>query len=209
MLGTPVTGGNVSFYNENPQGAVYPTPVIGMLGLLESLAHSTPSAFQREGNAVALLSAAKDLSLGGSSYLKALHGKIAGRLPELDLDAEKRLQDSLLAAIKAGIINSAHDVSDGGLAIALAECCLTGRRHLLGVKVKLEDLSASGLFSEAPSRVIVSLETKDISELVEICRSSGIECFEIGETGGDSMEIAGFLTIAVTEMEELYFNRFE
>lgn len=209
ILGTPVTGGNVSLYNENPQGAVYPTPVIGMLGLLDDLKHATPSAFQNAGDIVAVIGDSSDLCLGGSSYLKVLHQKIAGRLPKLDLEAEKKMQDALLSAIKAGIIASAHDISDGGLAVTLAESCLTGRRRRVGVKVELEDLSPNALFSEAPSRVVVSLNPEKFSELEEICRANSVACLKIGETGGDSLGIKGLFAIPLSELAALYFNRFE
>jgi len=122
-LGTPVTGGNVSLYNESPSGAVYPTPVIGMVGLIDDLSHITRATFQHDGDAVLLLGEMRG-ELGGSEYLATIHGEVLGAPPRCDLDLEKKVIDSLLEAIRAGAVSSAHDCSDGGLAIALAECCV-------------------------------------------------------------------------------------
>src|SRR5438093_5046980 len=120
-LGTPVTGGNVSLYNECPRGAVYPTPVIGMIGLIDDLDHVTRANFQAEGDAVVLLGM-PTMELGGSEYLARVHNLVAGAPPHCDLEAERDLIEALLAAIQAGAVRSAHDVSHGRLAIALAEC---------------------------------------------------------------------------------------
>ncbi|HEX7239602.1 MAG TPA: phosphoribosylformylglycinamidine synthase subunit PurL, partial [Longimicrobiaceae bacterium] len=119
-LETPVTGGNVSLYNENPRGAIYPTPTIGMVGIVEDLAHVTTSGFRAEGDDVVLLGR-NTAELGGSEYLKTLHGRVAGDAPALDIAAEAALQRALLAAIRAGLVRSAHDPAEGGLAVALAE----------------------------------------------------------------------------------------
>jgi len=204
-LGTPVTGGNVSFYNENPDGAVYPTPVIGMLGLLDNLDQATSMAFQNDGDVVVLLGKG-NLKLGGSSYLKALAGKIAGKLPYLDLQAERRLQDLLLMAIKSGIINSAHDISDGGLAVTLAECCICGREERLGVMVELDDISVNALFSEAPSRAVVSVNNDDLVELMMMCDDYNVPFLPIGMVCSDYLQIGDAVMIMVDEMAELYFN---
>ena len=204
-LGTPVTGGNVSFYNENPDGAVYPTPVIGMLGLLDNLDQATSMAFEHYGDVVVLLGKG-NLKLGGSSYLKALTGRIAGRLPYLDLQAERRLQDLLLMAIKSGIINSAHDISDGGLAVTLAECCICGRGERLGVMVDLDDMSVNALFSEAPSRAVVSVNNDDLVELMMMCDDYNVFCLPIGMVCSDYLQIGDAVMIMVEEMAELYFN---
>src|SRR6185436_6933568 len=119
-LNTPVTGGNVSLYNENPSGAVYPTPVIGMVGLIESQVHITRSNFQAEGDVIILLGE-PTTELGGSEYLARIHQTVAGSPPRCDLDAEHALIEALLESISGGVVNSAHDCSDGGFAVALAE----------------------------------------------------------------------------------------
>ena len=167
---TPVTGGNVSFYNESPNAAVYPTPTIGMVGLIEDLKYVTTSYFKNENDLIYLIG--EDFEeLGGSEYLKIIHNKVAGDSPKLNLDVEKKVQDSVLDLIKNGLINSAHDVSEGGIISAIAECCIINSEKPIGAKVNLpvksrEDFS---LFSESQSRIIVSIskeKQKDFEELL-------------------------------------------
>ena len=158
-LETPVTGGNVSLYNESPTGAVYPTPVIGMVGLIESLDHITRSTFTTPGDTILLLGETRD-ELGGSEYLAAIHGIVAGAPPECDLDREKRAIDALLDAITSGSVTSAHDVSDGGLAVALAESCIAERGSETGATIDLGSLNGvserGALFGESQARFVVS-----------------------------------------------------
>jgi phosphoribosylformylglycinamidine synthase len=204
-LDTPVTGGNVSFYNENPEGAVFPTPVIGMLGLLEDTNQAIPMAFQHTGDVIVLIGE-NELTLGGSSYLKAIHGITAGKLPKLDLGYERNLQEGLLTAIRAGIINSAHDISDGGLAITLAECCICGRRKRLGAVIELPEVSTETLFSEAPSRIVASMAKKHLPELKVILKKQGIRSSVIGVVGGYNFTIKGAFSLLLTEVSDIYFN---
>ena len=180
-LGTPVTGGNVSLYNENPQGAVYPTPTIGMVGLMDDVRHATRAPFQKEGHAIVLLGD-NTSELGGSEYLAWIHGVVAGAPPACDLDAEKRLIDALLEAIGGGHVASAHDCSEGGLAVALAECCVSREATPLGAQV---DLSAWAslplralLFGEAQGRVVVS--TADAPAVLAVAASHGVPAAVIG-----------------------------
>ncbi|MFL5565530.1 MAG: phosphoribosylformylglycinamidine synthase subunit PurL, partial [Gemmatimonadaceae bacterium] len=135
-LGTPVTGGNVSLYNESQSGAVYPTPVIGMIGLIDDLSHITRATFQQDGDAILLLG---DIGgeLGGSEYLASSHGRVIGAPPRCDVDLERKVIDALLDAIRAGVVSSAHDCSDGGLAVALAECCIADRENETGAEIDL------------------------------------------------------------------------
>ncbi len=158
-LGTPVTGGNVSLYNENPSGAVYPTPVVGMVGLVESLAHVTRSAFHDVDDVIVLLGDNTD-EIGGSEYLQRVHGVVAGAPPRCDLAAEKALIEALLESIREGAIRSAHDCADGGLAVALAECVMMDRARTTGADIDLSQWSSlplrALLFGEAQGRVIVS-----------------------------------------------------
>ncbi|HVX38147.1 MAG TPA: AIR synthase related protein, partial [Gemmatimonadaceae bacterium] len=184
-LGTPVTGGNVSLYNENPNGAVYPTPVIGMVGLIESLMHVTPSAFQAERDAIVLLGEPTG-ELGASEYLARIHGVVAGAPPACDLARERALVDALLEAIAGGVVRSAHDCSDGGLAVALAECCVMDRRAPHGARVDLtawRTLPARAvLFGEAQGRIVVSSPSPDT--VVAIAKTHGIAARVIGHVGG-------------------------
>ncbi len=156
---TPVTGGNVSFYNENPEGAVFPTPTIGMLGLVENVKdHVTTMPFKNDGDAIYLLSPAgwtHQDDLGGSEYLAHLHGITAGNAPHFHLDEEKAVQDAMLSLIRRGAVKSAHDISDGGLAVCLAECAIyadgLGADFDLGSSdTRLDSL----LFGEAQSRIV-------------------------------------------------------
>ena len=180
-LQTPVTGGNVSLYNENPTGAVYPTPVIGMVGLIDALAHVTRAAFITAGDAIILLGENTD-ELGGSEYLQRIHDVVAGAPPRCDLAREKALVAALLEAIRAGTIRSAHDCADGGLAVALAECCMMDRAAPRGADV---DLSAwSGLplrallFGEAQGRIVVS--TPDPDAVLAIATRAGVPARRVG-----------------------------
>jgi len=169
---TPVTGGNVSFYNENPEGAVFPTPTIGMLGIVEDVQRdATTIPFRRVGDEIYLLSPAawqhRD-DINGSEYLARIHGLVKGGAPHIDLEEEVAVQTAMLQLIRAGIVQCAHDVSDGGLAVALAECILHGD---LGATVEIE---APGyrrdavLFGEAQSRIVFSVRTEDAVQMREI-----------------------------------------
>src|SRR5262249_28341363 len=138
IFGTPVTGGNVSFYNETDGRGIDPTPVIGMVGIVEESRHVTTSWFKHEGSAIILLGATAD-DLGAGSYAIAISGKSEGRVPKIDLGVELLVQETCLSAIRAGLVESAHDCSDGGVAIALAECCFSTYRHkAIGCAVYLE-----------------------------------------------------------------------
>lgn len=167
VLDTPVIGGNVSLYNENASGAIYPTPVVGMVGLIEDTDHITTQAFKQEGDAVLLLGVTK-AELGGSEFQYAVHGLTEGRPPELDLATERKLLDAVLAAIRSGLVRSAHDLSEGGLAGALAESCISGS---IGANI---ELSAGGLrqdvalFSESQSRILLT-SAPDRAEEPEGC----------------------------------------
>ena len=180
-LGTPVTGGNVSLYNENPRGAVYPTPVVGMVGLIDDLAHVTRAGFSVPGDAVVLLGECTD-EIGGSEYLARVHGLVAGAPPAVDLDGERRLLDALLDAIRGGHVRSAHDCSDGGLAVALAECCMADRARPCGLDADLTAWSAlperAVLFGEAQGRVVVS--TANPAAVLRAAQQRGVPARVVG-----------------------------
>ena len=142
---TPVTGGNVSFYNESPETAVYPTPTIGMVGLVEDLKHITTSYFKDEGDVIYLLGEDKE-ELGGSEYAKVVHNKVAGESPTINLNEEKKLQDTLLNLIRKGLIKSAHDISEGGIVSALAECCIINQERQIGCEVEIPIKSTRRFF---------------------------------------------------------------
>jgi phosphoribosylformylglycinamidine synthase len=180
-LGTPVTGGNVSLYNESTAGAVYPTPVVGMVGLIDDLAHVTRATFRQDGDAVLLLGEMGG-ELGGSEYLATIHGTVLGAPPACDIDCERVAIDALLDAIRAGLVSSAHDCSDGGIAIALAECCIADPEAESGADI---DLSSWGhlsnralLFGETQGRFVVSTPTPE--RFLAITRGAGVSCTRIG-----------------------------
>lgn len=157
-LSTPVIGGNVSLYNETNGTAVYPTPVVGMVGLVENLKHVTTQHFKKAGDLIYLLGDTKD-EFGGSELQKLVYGKIFGKAPELDLEVEASYQAKILTAIKNGLVASAHDVAEGGVAVALAESVIGSNG--LGAEVELEGAVVSALFSESQSRFILSVKPEN------------------------------------------------
>ncbi len=193
-LGTPVTGGNVSFYNENPEGAVFPTPTIGMLGLVEDVEkHTTAAAFRAEGDAVFLLS--PDAwqhrgEIGGTEYLASVHAQTAGDAPHLDLGEEAAVQGAMLDLIRSGLVESAHDVSDGGLAVCLAECTLGG----LGAEIDVERPEGlrldAVLFGEAQSRIVFTARFDDGEMVQDAIVGTGARAVPIGRVGGDRLRLA-------------------
>jgi phosphoribosylformylglycinamidine synthase subunit PurL len=155
VLNTPVIGGNVSLYNETSGTAIYPTPVVGMVGLVTDIDHITTQNFKNSGDLIYLIGETKD-EFGGSELQKLLNGKIFGKAPELKIEIEKERQTQVLGAIRAGLVQSAHDLSEGGLAVAVAES-LFGADHL-GAKVNVEGSLVSALFSETQSRFLISVK---------------------------------------------------
>ena len=180
-LGTPVTGGNVSLYNESPAGAVYPTPTIGMVGLLEDVSRVTAMEFRQPEDAIILFGEPTD-ELGASEYLAWIHGVVAGAPPACDLARERALVETLHESISAGLLHSAHDCSEGGFAVAIAECCIANPLSRHGAMVDLTAWKAipsrAVLFGEAQGRAIVS--TSDAAAVIAIARKHGIPAREIG-----------------------------
>jgi len=206
-FGTPVTGGNVSFYNEDPKRAVFPTPTIGMVGLIEDISHITTQTFKDEGDTVILLGETKE-ELGGSEYLCHVHKLTRGPIPELDIEFESKLQANLLKLIRQGNLKSAHDCSDGGLAVALAECCISNREQFVGAQVSLGDSVRPDclLFGESQSRVIISCEQKHAHEILDECQSAGISAAIIGTTGGDRLRISELVDRPLEKIAEAYYR---
>jgi phosphoribosylformylglycinamidine synthase II len=187
VLDTPITGGNVSLYNEDGETAIRPTPVIGMVGVIDDVSASVPMGFRQEGDAVVLLGETYD-EIGASEYLAEIHGVEAGRVPSIDLDGEKRLCELLVEAARRGITKSAHDLSEGGFGVALAECCISGS---LGVEVSVEgDIAADRfLFSESAGRALVSVDRGDLATLLGLADEMGVPALAIGEVGGEALTI--------------------
>jgi phosphoribosylformylglycinamidine synthase len=207
-LETPVTGGNVSFYNENPEGAIYPTPVIGMLGVLEDVNLVTRSNFPEEGLDILLLGQNRG-EVGGSEYLFVEHGKVAGDAPSLDLSFEKRLQETVLEAIRRGWVRSAHDTSEGGLAVALAECCIMDRERPVGASIQIESRGIRPdflLFGEDQSRIILSCKPEHVQNIVELGQMHGVPVQHLGKTGGDRLVIGNWVDLPLTKLAEIYYT---
>ncbi len=208
VLGTPVTGGNVSFYNENPEGAVYPTPVIGMVGETGSLDATMTADFKEPGDAVLVLGLTAG-QIGGSEYLATIHRTVGGPVPTLDIQAEKRLQDLVLELIGRKLIRSAHDCSEGGLCIALAESLMGSYRK--GNKCGLEIGIPSGLrpdrylFGEDQSRMAISAAEGNLKAIKELAASLNVPVSQIGRvTGTGKFTVGKLIGMLVEKMTNVY-----
>ena len=189
---TPVTGGNVSLYNESPAGVIDPTPTVGMVGIIEKETHITRQYFRDAGDVILLLGSMGG-GLGGSQYLLQLHGKKEGPLPRFDLPSEIAVQESLLSLIQAGLVKSAHDCSEGGIAATLAECCITGTTPI-GAAVALgtrnrERRDDDLLFSESPSRIVLTVAAENAAAALLLLQRGGVEARKLGIVGGDELVI--------------------
>jgi phosphoribosylformylglycinamidine synthase len=207
-LDIPITGGNVSLYNETDGKAILPTPVLGVVGLIEDAATVVRRAFRSEGDAIVLLGETRD-ELGGSEYLKVMHGLVRGVPPRLDLEREAALQRLLIKGVADGLIRSAHDCAEGGLAVTLAECCFdTG----LGAEADIPAVEAFGdvaaLFGESASRVVISIDASRTAELQALAAETGVTATIIGRAGGPRIRVAvagrGVLDELLAEAERLW-----
>jgi len=188
-FGTPVIGGNVSLYNENPAGVVDPTPTIGMVGLIDEERHITTQWFKNAGDVVILAGQAGN-ELGGSQFLKICHGRKQAPPPRVDLELEIKVQNAVRDLIREGLVKSAHDCSEGGLAVALTECCLNPS-GLLGVDVDLNfsDTATEILFNESQSRIVISVAANDAEKMMSILRERGVPSQQLGKVGGDELRV--------------------
>jgi len=201
-LDTPVTGGNVSFYNESGDSAIWPTPVVGMLGLLDDHRLGVPSGFPEAGLAVYLLGETFP-ELGGSEFAETVLGVVAGRPPELDLDRERALHALLIEAASMDAIASAHDCGDGGLAIALVESAIEGG-HGFAVTVATDLPDHVALFSESASRAVVGVALEHEGGFVDLAASHGVPATRLGETGGPRVVFAGSFETTVAYLREIH-----
>ena len=211
FLGTPVISGNVSLYNESFGESIYPTPVVGALGLLEDVTCHGGIAFGTSGDAIVLLGAdsvAGDVSsLGASEYLETVHGLVAG-LPAIDLAAEAAVQRACRRLIAAGLVTSAHDCSDGGLAVALAECCIAGGVGFSG-DFRVDGRWDAALFGETQSRIVVSLPEDRVPELDGVCGEENVPWTRLGRVGGSEFAVAGLIAVPVADLAETWRNAIE
>jgi phosphoribosylformylglycinamidine synthase len=219
----PVTGGNCSLYNQHPAGPIDPTPTVAMVGLIEKPEHITTQWFKDEGDAIILLGDALDaadplLGLGGSAYLQRIHGLKTGTPPRCDLAREKDLHLALRALICSGVIKSAHDCSEGGLAVALAESCLSqqvarGTPRLIGAQIDLTPITATRvdalLFGESQGRIIVSVASVNAGKVLAQAKILGVSATLLGIVGGNTLDIkaaGGTLSCDLHELYDLWWN---
>jgi phosphoribosylformylglycinamidine synthase II len=211
-LEVPVVGGNVSFYNETLGQAVLPTPVIGVVGVVADAGRLATQSFKAAGQRIALLGP-EAVSLGGSEYLWALHGRLAGRLAPLDLEMERRVQAAVRAAVGAGLVTAAHDCAEGGVAVALAESAVTGTAPV-GCEASVPAAARAdlALFGEGPSRVVMTAEPARVREFEALMAESAIPWRWIGITGGERVVIraaAAVLDVSVDRLAHAWRSGFE
>jgi len=193
-FGTPVVGGNVSLYNESPAGVVDPTPTVAMVGLIEKEEHITTQFFKAPGDVIILVGPLGS-EMGASRFLKVCHGRKEGRPPRLDIELEQSVQNSVRDLIRSGLVRSAHDCSEGGLAVAIAECCFNPQNQL-GAKVKVNPSSKDGtsalgtLFSEAQSRILISVAPENLKRALQMLADRKVPHAQIGTVGTDTLEIS-------------------
>ncbi len=207
---TPVTGGNVSFYNETPQSAVHPTPVIGMIGIIEDGEAITPACFQTAGDRV-LLAGTISAELGGSEYQRLILNRLTGRPPQVELEFELRLQQFLRGASGEHLLRSAHDLAGGGLGVTLAEACIGDPARSLGCRVKLPfplrpDLL---LFSESQGVVVMTARAEVVERITELAAAHSVPLAEIGEVTSDGFVIEGLLNLPLEQLSEIHHGTLE
>jgi len=211
-LGTPVTGGNVSFYNESPGGAIFPTPTIGMIGLIEDITKVVSSDFQREGDAILLLDAS-DASgpldgLGGSEYLYKKTGEVLGTAPSCNLEKQASLIRALVELADKRLIHSAHDISEGGFAVALAECCFgQSTEKPMGANVQVQNANIRNdnlLFGERQGIVVLSCDPSNVEKILTISRKHDLEAINIGVVGGNRLLVDDWIDESVEELFSIY-----
>ena len=216
-FGTPVVGGNVSLYNESPAGVVDPTPTVAMVGLIDKEEHVTTQYFKAAGDVIILVGELGD-ELGGSRFLKVCHGRKAGSPPRLDVERELAVQNAVRELIRAGLVRSAHDCSEGGLAVAIAESCFNPD-GLLGAQIEIDDAAhppspgsgvagrpaATVLFNESQSRIVISCAPNDAEKILGVLKTKNIPHQKLGAVGGDTLSINDF-SWPIAEIYDDWFN---
>jgi phosphoribosylformylglycinamidine synthase II len=201
-LGVPVTGGNVSFYNQTAGAAIHPTPVVGVLGVHDDVRKRLTIGFGSAGRGVVLLGRS-EAEFGGSLWARVAHRHLGGRPPAVDLDSERGLAAVLADAAGRGLLDAAHDLSDGGLAIALAECCLAGGQGCV-VRLPGEGEEFTCLFGESAARAVVATAPGAEAEFAALCSQRGVPATVLGVTGGTSLEVTGCFTIPLDELAAVH-----
>ncbi|MEU7488737.1 phosphoribosylformylglycinamidine synthase subunit PurL [Streptomyces sp. NPDC042319] len=198
QLGTPVTGGNVSLYNQTGEAAIHPTPVVAVLGVIDDVARRTPVAFAEEGQLLYVLGDTRD-ELSGSAWAQVVHDHLGGLPPQVDLERERLLAEILISASRDGMIDAAHDLSDGGLVQALVESCLKGGNGARIVVPEGQDPFVT-LFSESAGRAVVSVPRSEELRFTDMCGARGLPATRIGVVDGDSLDVQGQFSIALSEL---------
>ncbi|MGV9265899.1 phosphoribosylformylglycinamidine synthase subunit PurL [Kitasatospora sp. NPDC003701] len=201
-LGTPVTGGNVSLYNQTGETAIHPTPVVAVLGVIDDVTRRTPIGFAEEGQLLYLLGDTED-ELGGSAWTQVVHDHLGGLPPKVDLDREKLLGEILIAASRDGMIDAAHDLSDGGLGQALVESCLKGG-HGARIIVPAGQDPFVFLFSESAGRAVVAVPRSEELRFNDMCTARGLPATRIGVVDGDVLDVQGQFTVSLAELTDAH-----
>ncbi|KOG37990.1 phosphoribosylformylglycinamidine synthase subunit PurL [Streptomyces decoyicus] len=201
-LGTPVTGGNVSLYNQTGETAIHPTPVVAVLGVIDDVNRRTPIAFADEGQLVYLLGDTRE-ELGGSAWSQVVHDHLGGLPPKVDLERERLLADVLISASRDGMIDAAHDLSDGGLIQALVESCLRGGK---GARVVVPDGLDPFvlLFSESAGRAVVAVPRSEELRFTDMCGARGLPATRIGVIDGDAIDVQGQFSLPLSELKDAH-----
>ncbi|MFJ2188616.1 phosphoribosylformylglycinamidine synthase subunit PurL [Kitasatospora sp. NPDC087861] len=202
VLGTPVTGGNVSLYNQTGEVAIHPTPVVAVLGVIDDVTRRTPIAFTEEGQLLYLLGDTAD-ELGGSAWSQVVHDHLGGLPPKVDLERERLLGDILIAASRDGMIDAAHDLSDGGLGQALVESCLKGGRGARIIVPEGMDPFVL-LFSESAGRAVVAVPRSEELRFNDMCTARGLPATRIGVVDGESLDVQGQFTVSLAELKDAH-----
>lgn len=210
-LDAPVVSGNVSLYNESQGVGIYPTPVIGSVGLLDDATLHVGTGFQEVGDVVVLLGRAEvhgeASDLAGSEYLELVHGLVVGR-PNIDMELEMAVQRVCRRLVIDGVARTAHDCSDGGLAVALAESCITGYIGFTA-ELALTGRWDAALFGEGQSRIVVSVASSKVGTVEEVCREEGVPWVTLGATGGSAMTIPGLVEVPIDDLDDAWRNGLE
>ncbi|MFJ9772794.1 phosphoribosylformylglycinamidine synthase subunit PurL [Kitasatospora sp. NPDC101157] len=202
VLGTPVTGGNVSLYNQTGEVAIHPTPVVAVLGVIDDVTRRTPVAFAEEGQLLYLLGDTAD-ELGGSAWSQVVHDHLGGLPPKVDLERERLLGEILISASRDGMIDAAHDLSDGGLGQALVESCLKGG-HGARIVVPEGTDPFVFLFSESAGRAVVAVPRSEELRFNDMCTARGLPATRIGVVDGDSLDVQGQFTVSLAELKDAH-----
>lgn len=207
QFGVPVISGNVSFYNESFGNAIFPTPVVGIVGIIEDVEKIATPGFKNEGDTIMLIGETAD-ELGGTEYLNVIHGLTTGAIPDIDLELEADVQRFVRDAVRAGLLANAHDCSEGGAAVALAECCIAGGK---GAQVVFDDdlIACASLFSETQSRILVSASNTDMPDLLALIQRYDIPYSVIGEVGGERIIIDDKVDVSLADASEVFCTSLE